>query len=84
MHDGQCVIRVSDKGPGIRSRDRTRIFESFQRLDSSLTEGVSGAGLGLSIARSLADQLGGALEVISMESGACFELRLPATSVEKV
>ncbi|MDA7643927.1 MAG: ATP-binding protein [Verrucomicrobiales bacterium] len=63
MRDGQCYIRVSDKGAGIRSRDRARIFESFQRLDASLTEPASSAGLGLSIAHSLAKRLGGELEV---------------------
>ena len=84
MRDGQCYLRVSDKGAGIRSRDRARIFDSFQRLDTSLTEPASGTGLGLSIAHSLAKRLGGELEFIAMDGGACFELRLPETSVEKV
>lgn len=71
-------IRVADRGPGIRARDRERIFQSFVRLDQRLNEGVSGTGLGLTIARGLARELGGELTLVASEHGAVFEVTLPA------
>ena len=54
-------VSVTDRGPGIPSGAETRIFAPFQRLDDRVTEGVSGAGIGLTIARELARLHGGDL-----------------------
>lgn len=70
-------IRVADRGPGIRLRDRDRIFQAFVRANHRLDEGTSGTGLGLAIARGLAEDLGGELALIESFQGACFELTLP-------
>lgn len=70
----QSFIRLQDDGPGIPSRERQRIFEPFYRLGSALTEGVSGAGLGLTISRGLARLHGGDLELEPTSTGACFLL----------
>ena len=48
-----------------------------------LTEGVSGTGIGLTIARQQARRLGGDLVIIDVENGACFELRLPLEPGDK-
>jgi signal transduction histidine kinase len=64
--DGMVWARVRDRGPGIQAKDAQRIFEPFTRLSDSITEGVSGSGLGLSIARDLARAHGGDL---TLENG---------------
>ncbi|MCB9706485.1 MAG: HAMP domain-containing histidine kinase [Myxococcales bacterium] len=70
-------VRVRDHGPGIPPGLRRRVFEPFFRARSDLTEGVSGTGIGLTIARDLARQQGGDLELVPADDGACFELTLP-------
>jgi len=70
-------LRVADSGPGVARRHRGRIFEPFYRAGDKLTEGVSGTGIGLSIARQLAGLHGGDLRLVDAQPGAVFELRLP-------
>lgn len=71
-------LQLRDFGPGIPAAHRQRIFEKFHRVDNSLTSRQQGSGLGLSIARQLAEGLGGSLTYCPAESGgSCFELRLP-------
>lgn len=55
----RLVFKIGDRGPGIPAAEAERIFQPFERLDSRITEGVSGAGLGLAIARDLARRMGG-------------------------
>lgn len=76
---GSWVVRFQDRGPGIPAAHRRQVFEKFHRVDASLTARQQGSGLGLSIARQLAEGLGGTL-VFSPNpgGGACFELTLPA------
>ncbi|MEZ4450563.1 MAG: HAMP domain-containing sensor histidine kinase [Nannocystaceae bacterium] len=73
-------IRVRDHGPGIPPRHRRRIFDPFFRARDDLSEGVSGTGIGLTIARDLARQQGGDLELLSGDGGACFQLTLPTAA----
>jgi hypothetical protein len=71
-----AVLIVSDDGDGIPAEDRGRIFERFQRLVGH--ERVMGTGLGLPIARDLARQMGGDLDVASVPgAGSAFVLVLP-------
>jgi signal transduction histidine kinase len=71
------TITVSDTGPGIAPADRQRVFERFVRLDPARSA-TSGAGLGLSIARWIAEQHEGTLTVEQNVVGGClFVLRLP-------
>ena len=69
---------VADEGPGIPRDEHERIFERFYRLDPAMATGVGGTGLGLYIARRLAEQMGGRVTVSSVPGrGAefCLELR---------
>jgi signal transduction histidine kinase len=71
-------LSVRDSGTGIPREQRERIFEKFYRADPELARAPSGTGLGLYIARALAERMGGSLDLRSVRaSGAEFVLRLP-------
>jgi signal transduction histidine kinase len=75
--NGAVKIAVRDAGPGIPHDQQARIFEKFGRVD---IPGASkpGTGLGLFIARSIAEAHGGSLDVASVaEAGSTFTLTLP-------
>ena len=75
--NGAVRIAVRDAGPGIPRDQQARIFEKFGRVD---VPGASkpGTGLGLFIARSIAEAHGGSLDVVSQpDKGATFTLTLP-------
>ncbi|WP_234537469.1 sensor histidine kinase [Streptomyces shenzhenensis] len=73
-----AVLRVADDGDGVPDNQRERIFERFVRLDDARSRDDGGAGLGLAIARDVAERHGGTLTVCtSALGGALFELRLP-------
>ena len=75
---GLAAIAVRDHGPGIPPHKLDFIFEPFTQLDSSDTRRIAGTGLGLTIARALAEKQGGAIRVSSREGeGATFTLTLP-------
>lgn len=75
------VIEVSDTGPGIAADAQARIFDRFFRADKSPTDGISGAGLGLTIARCAVEANGGALDVESRPGvGSTFTITLPAAA----
>jgi signal transduction histidine kinase len=74
--DGHAQLEISDSGVGIPEDELPLIFERFYRADPSRTTG--GAGLGLSIARQIAEAHGGAIEVSSKPNeGSTFTLLLP-------
>ena len=77
-----AVLSVRDHGPGIPAHKLNFIFEPFTQLDGSDSRRVPGTGLGLTIARALAERQGGTVLVESVEGkGATFSLTLPlATS----
>jgi signal transduction histidine kinase len=74
---GEVRVRVRDTGPGIPPEERERIFERF--YGSGPRDGVVVRGLGLTIARTIARNHGGEIEVESAPGeGATFLVRLPA------
>jgi ammonium transporter len=76
--DGRLRIGVADTGVGIPPDEVARIFDEFQRADSSGTRGRRGTGLGLTISRRLARTLGGDVTVESrLGTGSTFTLELP-------
>jgi signal transduction histidine kinase len=75
--DGRVLVTVEDSGPGIPAEQHGLIFERFGRANVGL--GKPGTGLGLFIARSIAEAHGGTLSVVSAPGkGAVFTLELPA------
>ncbi|MCM2264608.1 MAG: HAMP domain-containing histidine kinase [Desulfuromonadales bacterium] len=81
--DSKLEIAVADTGPGIAAADREIIFDRFRQLDVGTTKGHRGHGLGLSICWSLAELLGGTLDVDSRsDAGSHFVLILPRPDVE--
>ena len=73
---GETSMRVMDKGPGVSQKEWSKVFLPFTRLSQSLTEGVSGTGIGLTIARDLAVLHGGDIIIENSEFGACFLITL--------
>jgi two-component system C4-dicarboxylate transport sensor histidine kinase DctB len=71
---GSVVLRVADNGPGINGAMADALFESFFTTRSR----EEASGLGLSVARLVAEQCGGTLTLKPQDEGACFEMRLPA------
>ena len=80
--EGEVAISVIDTGIGIAANNLERIFEPFTQAESSMSRRYGGAGLGLSISRGLAENMGGTLTVTSKPgAGSRFELRFPALEV---
>jgi signal transduction histidine kinase len=76
--DGEVRYTIRDTGIGIARVDMDRLFKPFAQLDTGLTRRHGGTGLGLYISRSLADLLGGRIEVESEpKKGSAFTLILP-------
>jgi signal transduction histidine kinase len=74
----EVTIAVIDTGIGIAPTDQEKIFEDFQQADNSPTRQYSGAGLGLSICRRLADMMDGRITLQShVGKGSTFTLVLP-------
>ena len=71
--NGHYEIRVTDSGPGIPPEAHERVFERFFRVDSARSRAenssTSGAGLGLSIARRIAEMHGGSMAVAESRPG---------------
>jgi signal transduction histidine kinase len=71
-----CRVNVTDNGPGIPEAERAKIFQRFYRSPAAYeTEGV---GIGLYLARQIAEGQGGYIKVSSQPGrGSCFSLYLP-------
>ncbi len=78
--NGQAVVVVNDRGPGVPEDQRERIFEPFYRMPGA-SERAGGVGLGLALVRSIAGRHQGTVhcEGNPQGQGACFVLRLPIT-----
>ncbi len=81
---GSVLFYVKDTGPGIPADKLNIIFDRFSQLDTSTQKQQRGAGLGLSISKSLAELLGGSIWAESEEGkGSCFYLSVPWHPVNK-
>ena len=63
------VIRIQDQGPGIPEAELDRVFEPFYRIEGSRSRDTGGTGLGLTIARSVAQLHGGTLLLHNLQEG---------------
>ena len=78
---GQVHLQVHDDGPGISPQDLPHIFERFYRAGHSRSREEGGTGIGLAIARQLAEAHGGTLTASNHpKGGAEFTLSLPAVT----
>lgn len=76
--DRVFTLAVSDTGIGIREEHRQKVFEKFFQADSSKTRRYEGTGIGLSIAKSIAEAHGGSISLESEEGkGTTFTVSLP-------
>lgn len=76
-----CQVSVVDNGTGIKNEDQTRIFEPFCQLDSTLTKGKSGIGLGLAVVKQIIEKHGGRIWVESeYRKGSRFIFTLPLSA----
>ncbi|PIM53496.1 hybrid sensor histidine kinase/response regulator [Roseateles chitinivorans] len=77
--DGEALLRVRDTGRGISPEFLPFVFDRLRQEDGSSTRKVGGLGLGLAIARAIAQLHKGRISASSPGpgGGACFELRLP-------
>ncbi|QZH75985.1 MAG: two-component sensor histidine kinase [Erythrobacter sp.] len=81
--NGAAVIRIADSGPGIPEAEIAAMFEPFARGEASRNRETGGAGLGLTLARAIAEQHGGTLRLANAVgaggavTGLVAELRLP-------
>ena len=74
---GFVRVGVSDNGIGIPEQDLSRIFDRFYRVKGK-TRGITGSGLGLSVAKSIVEAHHGAIQVFSGDqTGSTFEVALP-------
>jgi len=77
----EVILRVSDTGIGIPSRDLDRIFERFYRVDRARSRETGGTGLGLAIVKHVVENHGGEIGVESeLGRGTTFRISFPAAS----
>jgi signal transduction histidine kinase len=72
------ALRICDRGLGVPRGSETKIFNKFYRAHDSLSSGIQGSGLGLTLARQIARAHGGDVDYEPRDGGgSCFVLRLP-------
>ncbi len=85
-HDDYLVFDIKDEGPGVRDKDRERIFNPFYQGRAPAETTLRGTGLGLSVAREYAELHGGTIELTQNNTGkgACFRVYLPMVRAANV
>jgi heavy metal sensor kinase len=82
--NGHALLEVSDNGVGIPHDAQAHVFDRFFRVDKARTRDPGGAGLGLSIVKSISTAHGAQVEVESREGeGSCFRVKFPMARANK-
>lgn len=77
VHDNKVIVSVADNGIGLSPEDQKHLFEKFFRVKSKATQGISGTGLGLFIAKQIVEKCGGKIWATSVEGkGSTFYISL--------
>ncbi len=83
MEDSTLRIAVEDSGMGIKDEDRTKLFESFTRLQETANRKIEGTGLGLNIAKQLLQLMQGTIWVDSVfGEGSTFSVAIPCPVID--
>lgn len=69
VREDALAVTIDDSGPGIREEDRAAMMEPFVRKEASRNRSTGGAGLGLAVARAVAESHGGALTLADAPDG---------------
>ena len=79
VRGADVYLRFHDRGPGIPAEEQEQVFETFYQGESARAQQMPGSGLGLSIARTIAEGHGGTLMLLPSQDGvgAVFEMCLP-------
>jgi len=78
MNDDKLIIKVEDTGMGIRKEDLPKMFNAFEQLDKVKNRSIVGAGLGLTISKSLVEMMDGDITVESEYGhGTAFTVTVP-------
>lgn len=81
--EGRIRVAIADTGPGIEAEKLASLFKPFERLGAELGT-VQGTGIGLALAKQMAELMGGTLGVDSTRGeGSTFWIDLPAAPVEE-
>jgi len=84
LADHSICVAVLDRGPGVPPGEEAKIFEAFYRAHDSLSSGIQGSGLGLTLAQRLAREHGGEIQHTQRPGGGSnFTLRLPLASPQQ-
>jgi len=79
--DDRIAVQVEDNGRGIAQKDLDHLFERFYRVDNSGSRDVGGSGIGLAIAKEIADMHDGSIAVASkLGSGSTFTFVMPVAA----
>jgi signal transduction histidine kinase len=75
--NGGCILTVSDEGPGIPPELREKVFERYYQISQGATRMYGGLGVGLTIARAVAEAVGGSVSIVDTEKGCTVRLIYP-------
>lgn len=75
--DGGCILTVSDHGPGIPSELHEKVFERYFQASQGASRIYGGLGLGLTIARAVAERLGGSVQILNSPIGCSVQMIIP-------
>lgn len=77
---GDTTVLVKDEGPGIPSDLREKVYERFFQISQGDTREFEGLGVGLTIARAVAEKMGGRVRIMEAAKGCSVELYLPGSA----